>query len=396
MLRAEPDVRPCRYAVEVRIVHTSDWHLGRTLGDWSLGEDQAHVLDQIFAVCREERAHALVVSGDLYDRSTPPPEAVELLSGFVERLVRDLGIPFIAISGNHDSPERLGFAANVLARGKVNILTSLERRCEPVVVETRRERIRIFGLPYLEPEVARHRLGDPNLTTHDASIGAALQAMRAARAEHAGDPAILLAHLFAQGGIESVHSERALVAGGVPLVSASQLDGWSYVALGHLHRPQRVSQRDDIRYSGSPLAYYFGEGPKSVALVDFVMGRAAVRALPLTAKRPLVQLEGTFDELLRADRFDEHSQSFVEATYTDTGYVVDAPARLRQRFPWLVKVAPRELLRSASGEPRRLEVPSTGRELLESFWRHVEPDAPDADAIAAFEQTLEAVCARVS
>jgi exonuclease SbcD len=380
----------------VRIVHTSDWHLGRTLGDWSLAEDQAHFLDQVYELCRDERADALVVAGDLYDRSTPPPDAVELLSGFVQRLVRDLEIPFIAISGNHDSPERLGFAADVLAGGGIHILTSIERRAEPVPVESRRERAWIYGLPYLEPEVARFRLGDPALVTHDASVGAALQSMRADRARRGGDPAILVAHLFAQDGIESV-SERALSVGGVPVVRASQLDGWSYVALGHLHRPQRVAQREDIRYSGSPLSYSFGEGgQKSVALVDFMLGRAAVRTMPLSAKRPLVQLEASFDDLLVAPRFDDAQGSFVEATFTDTGYIVDAAARLRQRFPFLVRALPREIVRTARDEGRRLVIPQTGKELLESFWKHVEEDTPDDEAVKAFEETLEAACARVS
>jgi DNA repair protein SbcD/Mre11 len=387
----------------VRFVHTSDWHLGKRLCEASLLEDQAYALVQIFEICRSERADALVVAGDLYDRAVPPLEAVALLSDFFQRVIRDLRIPVIAISGNHDSPDRLGFGAELLAEGRLHLRTSFERRALPVVVEPdgrsggrskARPPTHFYCLPYLEPEAARAALGDPEIADHDRAVRAALAAMHQDRAARRADQAILVAHLFAAGGVESQESERALVVGGAARVEAPSLLGWSYAALGHLHAPQPVGGREAIRYSGSPLKYSFGESEqeKGVAVVELVLGRAAVRTIPLTPRRDLVRIEGRFQELVSDPRFAPAELAYVEATYTDTGYVVDAAARLRQRFPNLLLALPRQLLRQLDAERPAAGVRAEAgpRELLLSFWKHVEGDDP-ADYVVAFEAALARV-----
>src|SRR5512134_2258675 len=144
----------------MRLCHTSDWHLGKRLYEASLLEEQAHALEQIFTLCRDEKVDALIVAGDLYDRAVPPVDAVKLLDDVLARFARDLGIPVIAISGNHDSPDRVGFGAGVLERAGVHLRTSFARRAAPVVVERGRRRLHVYCLPFLEPEVARGALGD--------------------------------------------------------------------------------------------------------------------------------------------------------------------------------------------------------------------------------------------
>jgi DNA repair protein SbcD/Mre11 len=380
----------------VRFVHTSDWHLGKRLFEASLLEEQAHALDQIFAICREERADALIIAGDLYDRAVPPVEAVALLSDFAARVVRDLGIPIIAISGNHDSPDRLGFASELLARGQVHLRTSLERRADPVVVERGRRRMDVYCLPYVEPEQARSRLSDPAITDHAGAVAASLAAMADARATRGGD-AVLVAHLFASGGRESPDSERPLVVGGSGAVAAPLLRAgrFGYVALGHLHEAQAVGEHGDVRYSGAPCKYSFGEAAqvKSVNVVDFVCGRAAVRTVPLTPRRELVRLEGSFDELLRAEepRLQAAEAAYVQAIYTDGGYVLDAAARLRARYPHLLQVLPRVVVAPPSpgasgGAARR---PATDpRGLLAAFWATVEGEDASPETLDLLERAL--------
>lgn len=382
----------------MRFLHTSDWHLGRRLYEASLAADQAHVLDQIFAMCRDERVDALVIAGDLFDRAVPPVDALALMGEFFERIVRDLDVPIIAISGNHDSPDRLGFGAKVLARGRVHLLTAFGRRAEPVVVESRRRKLHFYGLPFLEPEVARTGLADDSLTTHDAAIHAALAAVQADRAARGAAEAVLVAHLFAAGGRESPDSERPLVLGGAAQVSLPVLaEGrWSYVALGHLHQAQPVGERNDIRYSGAPLATSFGEAgaQKSASLVEIVCGRAAVRELPLSPLRPLVKIAGPFEELLVSPEHAHAEDAYVQATYTD-GYVLDATARLRRRFPHLLQAlpaasVPTTLVPRAASVPRALDE----GELLQGFWQHVEGEAADPELAEAFARVVAAVRAR--
>jgi exonuclease SbcD len=397
----------------VRILHTSDWHLGRRLCDVPLLEEQAHALEQVYQACREERVDALVVAGDVYDRAVPPEDAVRLLSDFASRVTRGLGIPLVAISGNHDSAERLGFGAELLEGGRLFLRTRFDSRARPIPVGEGPEAGLVYCLPYTEPDAARFHLraereaaagegaggeasageaaAEQEVRSHDAAVRGALAAARADRAARGGRGeararnAVLVGHLFAQGGVESQDSERPLVMGGASTVGADALEGWAYVALGHLHAPQAVGGREDVRYSGSLLKYSFGEAShrKGVTLVEVAGGGARVRPLPLTPRRDVVRLEGSFEELLHAPRFAFAEGAFVEATFTDAGYLVDVAPRLRARFPHLLTAVPRLLLEGAEGGeggPRAEPRLEDARALLEGFWGHVAPGLPLEEA----------------
>jgi exonuclease SbcD len=380
----------------MRLLHTSDWHLGKRLHETSLLEEQAHALDQIAALCRDERVDVLIIAGDLYDRAVPPVEAVALLSGFLERVAGDLAVPVVVISGNHDSADRLGFGAGLLARGRVHVRTAFAARAEPVMIERGRRRLHIYGLPYLEPEQARAGLGDASLTSHHAAVDAALGAIEADRAARGAVEAVLVGHLLAAGGRESPDSERPLVLGGAAQVAVPVLarGRWSYVALGHLHEAQTVGDRDDVRYSGSILKYSFNEAEqvKGVHLVDLVCGRPAVRPIRLEPRRDLVRIRGSFEELLGSPRFAAAEGALVQATYTDRSYVLDAATRLRRRFPFLCQALPAIVEAGLmAAAPRR---GMGDGELLESFWSHVEGE-PAGDAhVREFARALERVRAR--
>jgi exonuclease SbcD len=378
----------------VRIVHTSDWHLGKRLYEASLLEEQAHALEQVFEVCRGERADALIVAGDLYDRAVPPVDAVRVLDELLARVAHDLAIPVILISGNHDSADRLGFAAGVLERGGVHLRTSFARRAVPVVVERGRRRLHVYCLPYLEPEVARAGLGDEAIADHDGAVRGALAAIERDRGERGAAEAILVGHLFAAGGRESPESERPLVVGGAAQVGAATLAAgrWSYVALGHLHEAQPVGDRPDIRYSGSPCKHSFGEAEqeKSVTVVDVVMGRAAVRVVPLSPRRDLVRLEGRFEELLASPRFAGAERAYVHATYTDERPIAEPAARLRVRYPHLLQALPQRVAAPEPGARRQVAaVAAAGaRGLLAEFWTLVESEPPSPDTVDVLEAAL--------
>lgn len=375
----------------MRLLHTSDWHLGRRLNEYALIDEQFHALEQIARMCREERADALLIAGDLYDRAIPPEEAVGLFSDFLHRMSKDVGIPIVAIAGNHDSAERLGFGAEFLARGGVHLKTRLADREKPIVLDARGERVEVYALPYLEPARARAELADDALRTHDAAVKAALSSIRA-RNEARGGLSVLLAHLFACGGSESPDSERSLEIGGAAQVELSSLEGFSYVALGHLHAPQRVGGREDVRYSGSLLKYSVSESKqrKGVTLIELSGKGVIAHELPLTQKRDVVRLEAPLKELLESDRFEPFRDAYVEATFTDKGYHLDVAPRLRERFRFLLSAVPKTLAEAETQLLSTVDVQAALRDtraLLEGFWGHVvgeaEPLLEDHHAVFA-------------
>ena len=359
----------------MRLIHTSDWHLGRRLNEHSLLEAQAHALDQIARLCVEERVDGLLISGDLFDRAVPPEDAVVLFSEFLQRIALDVRIPVIAISGNHDSAERVGFGAAFLARSGVHLRTRLAGREIPVELEADGERVHVYGLPYLEPARVRAELEDPAVRTHDEAAAAAVREIRD-RVQRSGVPSVLVAHLFARGGSESPDSERSLEIGGAAQVDVATLDGFTYVALGHLHAPQRVGGREDIRYSGSLLKYSVGEAnhQKGVTLIELGRAPLTVREIPLNPLRDVVRLEGTFRELLESKAFASAEDAWVDAIYTDTDYLLDVAPRLRERFPHLLSARPRAL-EVPTGPVHSAPDPEVAlrdtRALLEGFWSRV-------------------------
>lgn len=372
----------------LRLLHTSDWHLGRSLHEASLLEDQAWILDRLLELLRGDRPDALVIAGDLYDRAVPPPEAVALLDDFLCRAA-DLGVPVVAIAGNHDSGERVGFAARLLEARGVHLRGRLGREATPVELAGKGL---LYPLPFVEPEVVRAAEGDDSLRGHAAATARVLERVRADAARRAL-PAVLVAHAFVQGGAETPDSERPVSVGAAGAVPAEVFAGFDYVALGHLHAPQSPSP--GLHYSGSLLKYSFSEAAhrKGVLRVEVAKGSARVEPVALGQRRDLVRLRGTLDDLLRREDLAAHEGSYVEATLLDAGYVLDAKRKLEQRFPHVLAVV-REALAAAPGGEFAAAVDGAGsdeRKLFEAFLGKVAGAPPTEAERAVFEQALEAL-----
>ena len=373
----------------LRLLHTADWHLGRSLHEESLLEDQAWALDRLVALAREERPDALLVAGDVYDRAVPPPEAVELLDDVLTRLA-DLGVPVVAIAGNHDSPERLAFGARLLEARGVHLRGDLRRAGEPVELPGKGL---VYALPFVDPEVVRGLTGDAALRGHAAATERVVAGLRADAARR-GLPAALLAHAFVQGAAETPDSERPLVVGTAGSVPAEALSGFDYVALGHLHAPQEPVP--GLRYAGSLLKYSFGEAgqEKGVALVEVERGRAAARVVPLGARRDVVRLSGRLADLLAREDLARHARDLVEVTLEDEGYVLDAKARLQARFAHVLSVVRRELAAAPGAGAFGQQVAGAGRDdlrLFESFFHTVTGAVPGPEHRRAFGGALAEV-----
>lgn len=315
----------------MRLLHTADWHLGRTFHGESLLDAHAAVIDHLVALARDAKVDAVVVAGDVYDRALPPVDAIRLASQALERLSEIC--PVIVISGNHDSIDRLGFGARMFDRAGLHVRTRVaDVGCAIPVADGV-----VYPVPYLEPDVVRAELGVQE-RSHGAVLEAAMDRVRADLHHRSPQtPSAVVAHAFVTGAAVS-DSERDLTVGGSASVAASVFDGVDYLALGHLHGPQSVG--DLGRYAGSPVALSFSEArhAKSTAIVEVLGLGSTVELVPCPVPRALATLRGTLDELLRAPELEIHEDAWVQATITDAVQPPETMARLRSRFPHAVSL----------------------------------------------------------
>jgi exonuclease SbcD len=319
----------------VRFLHTSDWHIGRTFHGADLLAEQEAVLGHLADLVAGEAIDAVLVAGDIYDRAVPSAEAVRVATAAVAR-IRAAGAQLVVTPGNHDSAPRLGAFAEFAAAGGLHLRTTVGGLAEPVLLEDGDGPVAVYGIPYLEPEPARHALGVPDARGHTGVLTEAMRRIRADLGTRPGVRSVVLAHAFVTGG-EPTESERTIAVGGVEQVPGSVFDGVDYVALGHLHGPQTLAGH--LRYSGSPLAYSFSEARqrKSVWLVDLdESGLAEVRRHELPVPRKLATLRGRLEDLLVDPAHDEVLEHFLSVAVTDPVRPVDAMRRLRGRFPHAV------------------------------------------------------------
>lgn len=323
----------------MRILHTSDWHIGRTFHGVDLLADQERVLEAIAGLVAAEGVDTVVLPGDVYDRSIPSADAIAVCNRGFEA-IRAAGARIVATSGNHDSPTRLGAGASFAAAGGLYLRTTVADSHRPILLSDAHGEVAFYGIPYLEPEICRAELGVPQARSHTEVLAAVLARIRADIAERPGTRAVLLAHAFVVGGTAG-GSERSISVGGVETVPLSLFTELAadYVALGHLHSPQTLAE--SVRYSGSPLPYSFGESThrKKVWLVDLdAAGPARVREHELPQVRGLSKLTGTLADLLGDSEWEPAEQHYVSVTLTDYARPVDAMRKLRERFPHAVHV----------------------------------------------------------
>lgn len=376
----------------MRLLHTSDWHLGRGFHRVSLLDAQESFLDHLVATVREQRVDAVVVAGDIYDRAVPPLSAVDLFDQALHRLA-DLDVPTVMISGNHDSARRLGVGAGLMGRAGIHLRTDPEGCATPVILRDEHGEVACYGLPYLEPALVRDQFAVAG-GGHTAVLQAAMDRVRADLSARPGVRSVVLAHAFVTGG-ESCASERDITVGGVAAVPAEVFHGVDYVALGHLHGCQTLTER--VRYSGSPLSYSFSEAGhrKSMWLVDIGPGGALrTERVDCPVPRKLARISGPLEQLLTDPELDRYAEAWVEATLTDAVRPTDPMARLAKRFEHVVSLVfapergPEDTDHSYAERLRGRE----DREIAEDFVLHVRPGRGASGAERSLlSQALDAV-----
>lgn len=363
----------------MKLAHSSDWHLGKTLFARPLIEDQRVALEELKTQLKSESIELLLLAGDLFDRSVPPEDAVQLLDDFLTDVVTRLKIPVCMIPGNHDSNTRVGAGANLLRTSGLHVFASPESVTKPFLYEKTNSKVAVFGVPYLEPgEWGAYLRPDSPPRSHEEAIGLVLgliePQLNDLRAK--GFKIVLLLHAYVMGGTCS-ESERPLSVGGSEMIPSELLTSFDYVALGHLHRPQTISSRH-IRYSGSLFPYSQSESDqeRGFVVVDLESTDPDVqfRFLPFQNTRKLRTVQGAFDTLLASEsaRPQHEREDYVIALLSDSNIPFEAFRRLNSFLPNLLHVARKadwtiDAAESSENLHRKLQQELSDQEVLKTF-----------------------------
>ncbi|SED95495.1 Exodeoxyribonuclease I subunit D [Arthrobacter alpinus] len=386
----------------MKLLHTSDWHLGRSFHGVGTLDAQRRFAGQLVDTVIAENVDVVLLAGDVYDRALPNVDVVKLFDDMLARLTA-LGTKVIITSGNHDSATRLGFAGRVMEAAGVYLRTRIADLDTPVVLPLTEDGngpvLAIYGIPFLEPRIVADELG-VDQASHFTVTEAAVTRIRADLATRAeGSHAVVLAHTFASGGITSA-SERELAIGGVGAVPVDLFEGFAYAALGHLHGRQQL--RPNVRYSGSPLPYSFSEAnhTKGGWLVEVTeAGLGQVRAVDWPGERALSLVRGKLEDLLIDPQFSAAEDSYCQITLTDDSRPANAMERLRARFPHtLVLIFEPENVRDGAAQSYSQRVSGAVDELdlCCGFLDHVRQRPATEPETAVLRETLAAVHAEVA
>lgn len=376
--------------MNVKFIHTADWHLGKIVHGIYMTENQRYVLEEFLKMVEEEQPDAVVIAGDLYDRSVPPTEAIELLDEILFHINIKMKIPIVAIAGNHDSAERLSFGASWYKHSQLYIQGKLEEDIQPVTIEG----VNFYCVPYVEPGVVRQLYQDETIHSHQEAMAAIISKIE--QKMNPSEPNVLVGHSFVIGGTTS-DSERTLSVGGSGCVSADVYQPFSYTALGHLHSPDAI-KHPTIHYAGSLMKYSFSEvnQPKSINVVEMDSdGSFTVKKRPLIPKQDMREITGFFHELMNPIFYKEQNRDdFLKITLLDEGTILDPIQQLRQVYPnvlhlerkWdLTDSKNKQSYQVAKGENK------SELQLFESFYKQMTERPFDAQKKAIMEDIIDTV-----
>ena len=316
----------------MKFIHLSDLHLGKRVFDYNLSEDQEYILQEILRVIDSESPDAVLIAGDIYDKSVPSTEAVEMLDEFLVRLSRR-NLQVFLISGNHDSPERLAFASRLIASAGIHMSPVYNGEVEPTVLTDEHGPVNVYLLPFVKPAHVRRAFPDEKIDSYNDALRVAVDALHIDRSERN----ILVTHQFVTGAIRSDSEEISV--GGTDNIDAAVFEGFDYVALGHIHGPQNIGS-ERIRYCGTPLKYSFSEArhEKSVTVINIgEKDDFSVRTVPLHPLRDMREIEGTYEELTFRPNYEgSDTDDYMHITLTDEEDIPDAIGKLRLIYPNLM------------------------------------------------------------
>lgn len=313
--------------MKVRVLHTADWHLGKIVNEFSMIDDQRDALEQLINAVKTENIDVVIIAGDLYDRSLPPKEAVALADDMLTQLVNELDIPVLAIAGNHDSSERLEYGSRLFTQNNLFIEGTLKNETRKVTLNG----INFYLVPFADPAFVREKLQRPDIRTMEDAARYQIEAIK--KQWNPSETNVLIAHAYVINGdvdsVETSDSERPLSIGTAEYIPVGLFEGFDYVALGHLHKPQKVKE-DFIRYSGSLLKYSKSEANhvKQLTVVDLQKDNVTHKPFYLEPLRNMRVIRASFEELLK-----QRSNDYIFFELTDQDIIFDPMNQLRKKFP---------------------------------------------------------------
>ena len=335
----------------MKIIHTGDWHIGKIVNEFSMIDDQRYILNELIKLINLEKPDVLIIAGDIYDRSIPPVEAVDLLNEVFSKILIDNKVKIVAISGNHDSGERVSFGSKILEKEGLYIQGIIEDEIKSIRIDDEEGNVNFYMIPYVDPAILRRKFNNPEIRNHNDAMKELINRIKPSLNE--GERNIVVTHgyvtykrkdamdkdvenLYELAELEVSDSERPLSIGGTDLIDSDNFDCFDYVALGHLHGRQKVG-REEIRYSGSLMKYSFSEinHKKGVVIIEIDGNKKInIRQEELRPKRNMRIIKGPLDELIKAGLEDcSNREDYIQAILTDEGEIIDPIGKLRSVYP---------------------------------------------------------------
>ncbi|WP_227935237.1 exonuclease SbcCD subunit D [Alkalihalobacillus deserti] len=375
----------------MKLFHTADWHLGKLVQGVYMTEDQKYVLQQFVQAVEEEKPDAVIIAGDLYDRSIPPTDAVDLLDEILETIVIKLKTPVLAVGGNHDGPERLDFGSKIMKSTGFHIKGSFTKLVEPIVLQDEHGAVHFHLIPYAEPSKVRYELENDEIRTHDDAMRVVIEEISKSMDRDARH--VFIGHAFVTPGGEKKEntsdSERPLAIGGVEHVNASLFDSFHYTALGHLHQAHHVGI-EKVRYAGSPLKYSISEErhKKGYYVVELDKdGQTTVEKRLLEPRRQIRTVEGKIDEIEQHER----NEDYVFIRLLDENPVIYPMERVRSVYPNAMHVerAIKAVMTSEESTSKVSRSKMDDLSLFKAFYKEVKNEEIQADAEQLFRDVLQ-------
>lgn len=382
----------------MRIFHMGDWHIGKLVNGFYMTEDQKYVIEQLYKAIEEKKPDVIIIAGDLYDRSIPPVQAVELLNDVLRKIVKDLNTKVIALAGNHDSNERIGFASSLLYDSGLYMVGSLKNKIEKITLEDESGKVNFYPIPYADVPYVRDLFKDENIKTYDLAMERIISEIH--KDFNDAERNVAIAHGYVTQIkdddyelLEESDSEKPLSIGGTDYINSKHFEKFNYTALGHLHGPQKVGC-DKIRYSGSLMKYSFSEvnQRKGITIVDLDKdGNTHIEIYDLKPRRDFRIKIGTLDEVLKSyDKDKENNEDYIKVILKDKGELLDPMAKIRSVYPNVMELTREE--RAIRGGSRTVATNIKERSkmsLFKSFYKDIMDEDCEEEALNIMERVME-------
>lgn len=380
----------------MKLLHLSDLHLGKILQEQSLLEDQEYMLKQIVEKIKEQEIETVLISGDIYDRGIPPTEAVNLLDSFLNTLIKELKRKVFIIAGNHDSKERLGFGNKIFENDGLYIESKYTGNLKKVELEDEFGKLNIYMLPFIKPIEVRKFFEDEEITSYEQAVHKLIEKEEINEKERN----IILVHQFiTAGGSEPERTESEVISlGGTDNVDVSNFDKFDYVAIGHVHRPQRIG-RDTARYSGTMLKYSFSEvnHKKTMPILDFKeKGNLDIKLEELIPLRDMREIKGPIEELIKKENYEgTNTDDYIRAIITNEEPIFDAIGQIRRIYPNTLKLEIKNSKTALSLEEQENSIANVKDkseiELFNEFYKMQNNSELNEEQIEVMEQIIKSV-----